>query len=90
MTFFVVLCYLAVAIISNVNLGHRHLAPFLPVLWLAGAAGLVAVEKTLARGRWLAAALLALLALEGGIVHPHYLAFNNELFGSRWCAQGRS
>ena len=82
MTFFVVLfCYLAVAIISNVNLGHRHLAPFLPVLWLVGAAGLVAVEKTLARGRWLAAALLALLALEGGIVHPHYLAFNNELFG---------
>lgn len=75
------LAYLAAAIASNVNLGHRHLAPFLPALWLAGAAGLVAVARTVRRGPALAASLGALLALEGGLAHPHYLPFANAAFG---------
>lgn len=77
----VALAYLAVAVASNVNLGHRHLAPFLPAIWLAGAAGLVTVARSARRGPVLAGVLGAVLALEGGLAHPHYLPFTNAAFG---------
>ncbi len=75
------LFFLVVAIASNVNLGHRHLTPFLPAVWLAGAAGLVAVARTFRRGRALAGLLGTVLVLEGGLAHPHYLPFTNAAFG---------
>jgi hypothetical protein len=77
----VALAYLAVALASNVNLGHRHLAPFLPAIWLAGAAGLVATARAVRRGPVLAVVLGVVLALEGGLAHPHYLPFTNAAFG---------
>lgn len=77
----VLLVFLVVAVASNVNLGHRHLTPFLPFLWLSGAAGLVALVRSVRRGGWLAGMLGILLAAEGGLAHPHYLAFTNGAFG---------
>jgi 4-amino-4-deoxy-L-arabinose transferase-like glycosyltransferase len=73
--------YLALAIAAKQNLGHRHLTPFLPVLWwLAAAAALTAWQEA-DRLRWTAPALAGLFALEALAIHPNYLAFTNGAFG---------
>ncbi len=66
---------------SHLNIGHRHILPTYPVLFIAAGAF----------GRWLdlrrplAAALLGLLLLWHGIeswrIRPHYLAYFNALAG---------
>ena len=70
--------FLVIAVASGVNLGLRHLTPVLPALWIAGAAGLVALGE---RVRLAPAALAAALALEVLAAHPDYLAFTNAAFG---------
>jgi hypothetical protein len=75
------LVYWAVSIESHLNIGHRHLVPTYPVLFIL----------TGALGRWLArplgwrAVLVAGLLLwhvgESVAIAPHYLAYFNELAG---------
>jgi hypothetical protein len=73
--------YWAVSVQSHLNIGHRHLLPIYPVLFiLAGALGAWAAR---ARG-WRAALVGALLAWHMGesiAISPHYLAYFNELLG---------
>jgi 4-amino-4-deoxy-L-arabinose transferase-like glycosyltransferase len=73
--------YWAVSISSHLNIGHRHLVPIYPPLFiLAGALGAWAAG----RGRWRAALVGALLlwhAAESASIAPHYLAYFNELAG---------
>ncbi len=72
--------YLALTLTRGLNIGHRHLLPIYPFLFVA--AGRCA---TLLRGsRPLAAAIAAAAAwaaLSVARVHPHYLAYFNEAAG---------
>jgi hypothetical protein len=73
--------YWAFSITSHLNIGHRHILPIYPVLFIA----------TGALGPWLAAwrkgpalvvaALLGWHAAESLSVAPHFLAYFNELAG---------
>jgi len=73
--------YWATSIASNLNIGHRHILPIYPVLFIA-AGGL---------GRWLnlrrplVAAMVGALvlghAVESWRIRPHYLAYFNPLAG---------
>lgn len=76
------LLYFAFAVGSNLNIGHRHLLPVYPPLFvLAGAIGpevarrrgALAMSLLAVSGLWLAGRTLQ--------VHPHFLAYFNEVAG---------
>jgi len=87
-----VVVYLGVAMLSNLNIGHRHILPVYPFLMVL--AGGLAIEWQ-RRGqnvrRATAIACFACLAIgsffvlappwKPAVVHPHYLAYFNELAG---------
>jgi hypothetical protein len=73
--------YWVTSLASNLNIGHRHILPTYPALFIAvGALG-----PWLARSRPLAAALVGSLVLwhaaESWRIRPHYLAYFNLLAG---------
>ncbi len=76
-----ILVYGGAAVVQNVNIGHRHLLPIYPALYvLAGAAALWRPT----RSRW--AAVLAGVAMAWYVagslwVRPHYLAYFNLFAG---------
>jgi hypothetical protein len=75
--------YWAFSLTSGLNIGHRHIIPVYPVLFVmaAGAAGWVGRPL-----RWAGAAaavLVAWFAAESVWIRPHYLAYFNELVGPR-------
>ncbi len=73
--------YSAASIISHLNIGHRHLMPVYPVLFiLAGALGAWLARPVGARAL-VVAGLLAWHIGESVWVSPHYLAYFNELAG---------
>ena len=83
--------YLAVALMGNLNIGHRHLAPLYPLMFVA--IGSLAVLWTRRTGRPLArrglAALVVLAALSSAMAAPRYLSYFNLLagggkHGERW------
>jgi len=69
------------AISSHLNIGQRHILPTYPALFiLCGAAGYWL------RGRhgyvsWLVLALVVEVCVESVAIHPHYLAYFNQLAG---------
>jgi hypothetical protein len=74
-----VLVYLALTLVRNITIGHRHLLPIYPFLFVA--AGRCA---SLVSGRTLKVALgllLAWYASGAARIHPHYLAYFNEAAG---------
>jgi hypothetical protein len=74
-----ILVYLALTFVRNITIGHRHLLPLYPFLFVA--AGRCA---SLASGRVAKAAvafLLAWYAAGTARIHPHYLAYFNEAAG---------
>ncbi len=74
--------YLAIAVSRNLNIGHRHLLPVLPFLLIGAARAAVALWRRGGRpGRAAVVALLAWHALSAARIHPHYLAYFNELVG---------
>jgi len=75
--------YWAFSLTSGLNIGHRHIIPVYPVLFVmaAGAAAWAGAPP-----RWagaLVAALAAWFAAESVWIRPHYLAYFNELVGPR-------
>jgi hypothetical protein len=70
--------YGAAAILSHLNIGHRHLLPLYPMLYVFCGA-----TATLARRRWvtLALALVVWHVADSLAVRPHYLTFFNALAG---------
>lgn len=87
-----VFIYGAFALLSKLNIGHRHLLPLYPPLFvLAGALALPWREKDAATRRRLASAAFAAIALapfvvfsppwKPAAVYPHLLAYFNELGG---------
>jgi hypothetical protein len=73
--------YWGVAIGTNLNIGHRHILPTYPMMFiLCGAAG---YWITL-RAKWptrIVAILVVLLAVESLTMYPHYLAYFNQIVG---------
>ena len=75
------LFFLAVAVLSRVNIGYRHLLPLVPFLWLVAALGLRSLWGYFSRLRVFPVLCLGVLALESLVAHPDYLAFANNLVG---------
>jgi 4-amino-4-deoxy-L-arabinose transferase-like glycosyltransferase len=84
--------YLLVAILSSLNIGHRHLLPVYPFLYvLCGRLGPEWARLGDVARRWTAGAALGAIALGAfvvfapagrpTVVYPHYLAYFNELGG---------
>jgi hypothetical protein len=79
--------YLAVAMARSLNIGHRHLLPLYPFFFILAARAVewlwLAPRPGAARsaGRAIAVVLLAWYAAGTLRVHPHYLAYFNELAG---------
>ena len=77
--------YAVVAVVRALNIGHRHLLPIYPFLFVA--AGRVAdwaFPPSPARARVPALVVSALCgwhAASTALIHPHYLAYVNELGG---------
>ncbi len=73
--------YLLPAMAAGLSIGHRHLLPVLPVLYIfAGRAAVGRGWRWLSSGR-LSAALVALSAAASLSIHPHYLSFFNTAAG---------
>lgn len=72
--------YWAFSLTSNLNIGHRHILPTYPVLFiLLGLLGAAGAGRRV-RGI-LAAGLLTGAAVEAARIHPHELAYFNALAG---------
>lgn len=75
--------YLASAIGSHLNIGHRHVLPvYAPAIVLAGAAGYWLTSAS-RRMKLLVTTLVILLAAETLLAWPNYLAYFNQLIGAR-------
>jgi hypothetical protein len=73
--------YGAAALFTNLNIGQRHLLPIYPPLFILGGAAAWWLTR---RGPWPRAMIAALLVLQVAVVasiHPHYLAYFNEVAG---------
>jgi 4-amino-4-deoxy-L-arabinose transferase-like glycosyltransferase len=77
------LLYLLLAASRPINIGHRYVLPLYPFLFVAAgrAAAWAFGQGRPAAARWLLAALAAVYAQAALRVHPHYLAYFNELAG---------
>ncbi|MGD1032057.1 MAG: glycosyltransferase family 39 protein [Opitutaceae bacterium] len=82
--------YWAAALGSHLNIGHRHILPTYPLLFiLCGAAGTWFGAPSPAAGaknapgvlRWLICGLVAALALESAVCFPNYLTYFNVVAG---------
>jgi tetratricopeptide (TPR) repeat protein len=75
------LLFLLVAVLSNLNLGVRHILPVYPFLIvLAAAAGWRLILRSRA-GAVAVAALILFAAMSSLLAFPNYLAYSNEAFG---------
>jgi 4-amino-4-deoxy-L-arabinose transferase-like glycosyltransferase len=73
--------YWSVAILSHLNIGHRHILPTYPIMFiLCGAAGYWFHSRHKVIGVLVAVAL-AELVFESVAIYPHYLAYFNQLAG---------
>ncbi|HWA85420.1 MAG TPA: glycosyltransferase family 39 protein, partial [Opitutus sp.] len=78
----VVAVYGTFALASHLDIGHRHILPLYPVLFIfTGALGWWAARSAARAPRWALAGLFALAAVEEFSIHPHELAFFNALSG---------
>jgi hypothetical protein len=71
--------YVAVAIASRFNIGHRHLVPIYPALFVF--AGAAAGWMRWRPGRWAVVAAVLWLAGANAWICPQYLSYFNELIG---------
>jgi 4-amino-4-deoxy-L-arabinose transferase-like glycosyltransferase len=72
--------YWAFSLTSHLNIGHRHILPTYPVLYIL-LGGLAALPASRRLRAGFAALLLGGQALACVAVHPHYLAYFNPLAG---------
>ncbi len=73
--------YWAAAISSNLNIGHRHLLPVYPPMYILCGAAAAWLRKGPRPMRAAMAACLLLLATETLRFHPHYMAYFNQFVG---------
>jgi len=84
--------FFAVCVVSRLNIGHRHLLPIYPFLFvLCGSLAVPWAQWKPATRRWTAICAFATIAINSlvvfappwrpAVVYPHYLAYFNELAG---------
>jgi 4-amino-4-deoxy-L-arabinose transferase-like glycosyltransferase len=77
--------YWVVAVRSQMNIGHRHMLPTFPFIYLAVASAVVRLRTSPARWRLVssaaASALLVWIVVEAAAVYPYGLAYFNQLAG---------
>jgi hypothetical protein len=73
--------YWAFSLTSGLNIGHRHIIPVYPVLFVMAAGAAAWVSFPLRWTGLCVAALAAWFAGESLWIRPHYLAYFNELVG---------
>lgn len=71
--------YVGVAIASRFNIGHRHLAPIYPALFVFAGAAVAWMRARIGRGA--VAAAVVWLAGANAWICPQYLSYFNELIG---------
>lgn len=74
--------YFLIAVLQNVNIGHRHILPIYSAIYIlsGGTLGLVWLQSKYIP-KIIVALLLAWFALESVFLFPHYLAYFNPLVG---------
>jgi len=76
-----ILVYGAMAVLTNLNIGHRHILPIYPLLYiLLGCVVVYWIQPALWK-KLLLGALLLWCALAALMVRPHFLAYFNPLMG---------
>jgi 4-amino-4-deoxy-L-arabinose transferase-like glycosyltransferase len=75
-----VVVYGAFAVLSPLNIGHRHILPLYPPLFIL-TGGVLAVPALGWLRRWAVPAVLLLGVAESFAARPHYLAFFNRAVG---------
>jgi hypothetical protein len=73
--------YWAFSLTSHLNIGHRHIMPVYPVLFVMASGAACWITRPL---RWAGAGVVALaawFAAESVWIRPHYLAYFNEFVG---------
>lgn len=73
--------YWATSLASNLNIGHRHILPTYPVLFIAAGAMGAWFERRRLPAATLIGALLVWHAAESWRIRPHYLAYFNVFAG---------
>lgn len=73
--------YVAVAMHSHMNIGHRHLLPIYPFLYLLVASAAVYLIRTHRRWIYAIAALLIWQVFAAVRIAPAYMAYANEAWG---------
>jgi 4-amino-4-deoxy-L-arabinose transferase-like glycosyltransferase len=73
--------YLAVAILSRMNIGTRHVLFLYPLAALLAAAGLTALAQHSRRWIWIGGALMACHVVSALTVFPAEMAYANEAWG---------
>lgn len=73
--------YLTFAVLSNLNLGLRHILPIYPMMYVAAGIALAGLIRTARPARFLVPAALVLLAVETVSAFPNYIAFFNRAVG---------
>lgn len=73
--------YFALSMAAGLNIGHRHLLPVYPLLYVALGCVLTAAAREPAGVKWTGAALAAVAAAESAAIYPDYLAFFNFAAG---------
>lgn len=68
-------CYLAVAMTEDLNIGHRHVLPIYPALYVLAGASVIGFSWRRVRHGAAVLGLLGWLAVESLAVRPHYLAY---------------
>jgi 4-amino-4-deoxy-L-arabinose transferase-like glycosyltransferase len=75
-----ILIYLAVSMASRLNIGHRHLLPIYPLIFIAaGCLGRIATAHRTAA--WTLAMLLAGHGVSSAVAFPRYLSYFNAIAG---------
>jgi hypothetical protein len=75
-----ILVYGAAALTSRLNIGHRHLLPIYPAIFIACGASAYLVSRVRMAGGLIALLLCWQLA-ESFLIRPHYLAYFNQIAG---------
>ncbi len=79
--FVLIIVYFIIAMLQEVNIGHRHVLPIYPPLYVLGGALTLVWQRSRLIFRGVIAALLAWFALESSLLYPDYLAYFNPLVG---------
>ena len=78
LVFFVVF-YFAYAVFSPINIGHRHILPIYPALFICAGASVCWLRRR--AGQVLIGGLAAWLLIANIYIYPHYLCYFNEFIG---------